>query len=89
VNLPLREVFDAIADLARRPRPRLRVPYAVAEVARKVRLANADEVRLARLPMYFSWEKARVRLGYAPGPVEPALARAVAEALNVDGRGCA
>jgi dihydroflavonol-4-reductase len=89
VNLPLREVFAAIADLAGRRRPRLRVPYAVAEMATKVRLANADEVRLARLPMYFSWEKARVRLAYAPGPVEPALARAVAEALNVDGRGSA
>ena len=50
---------------------------------------NADEVKLARLPMYFSSEKARVRLGYAPGPVEPALARAVAEALNVDGKGAA
>jgi dihydroflavonol-4-reductase len=87
VNLPLREVFAAIADLARRPRPRIRVPYAVAEAAAKVRLANADEVRLARLPMYFSWEKARVRLGYIPGPVEPALARAVAEALIVDGKG--
>jgi dihydroflavonol-4-reductase len=87
VNLPLREVFAAIADLARRPRPRIRVPYAVAEAAAKVGLANADEVRLARIPMYFSWEKARCRLGYIPGPVEPALARAVAEALNVDGKG--
>jgi dihydroflavonol-4-reductase len=87
VNLPLRDVFAAIADLAGRPRPRIRVPYAVAEMAARLRLANADEVRLARLPMYFSWEKARVRLGYTPGPVEPALARAVAEALNVDGKG--
>ena len=40
-------------------------------------IANRDEVRLARLPMYFSSEKARSRLGYEPGPVEPALARAV------------
>jgi hypothetical protein len=37
--------------------------------------------------MYYTWEKARDRLGYAPGPVEPALALAVAEALNVDGKG--
>jgi hypothetical protein len=37
--------------------------------------------------MYFSWEKARSRLGYAPGPVEPALARAVAEALSRNGKG--
>jgi dihydroflavonol-4-reductase len=86
-NLPLGEIFAAIADLARRPRPRIRVPYAVAQAAAKVKLANSDEVTLARLPMYFSWEKAHARLGYAPGPVEPALARAVAEALNVDGKG--
>ncbi len=86
-NLPLEEIFAAIADLAGRPRPRIPVPYAVAEAASRVGLANADEVKLARLPMYFTWEKARDRLGYAPGPVEPALAMAVAEALNVDGKG--
>jgi dihydroflavonol-4-reductase len=87
VNLPLEDLFAAVADLAGRPRPRIRVPYAVALAAGKAGLVNADEVKLARLPMYFTWEKARVRLGYAPGPVEPALARAVSEALNVDGKG--
>jgi dihydroflavonol-4-reductase len=86
-DLSLEELFAAIADLAGRSRPRIRVPYAVAQVAAKIRLANPDEVKLARLPMYFTWEKARVRLGYTPGPVEPALALAVAEAVNVDGRG--
>ena len=86
-NLPLEEIFAAIADLAGRPRPRIPVPYAVAEAASRVGLANSDEVKLARLPMYFTWEKARDTLGYAPGPVEPALAMAVAEALNVDGKG--
>jgi dihydroflavonol-4-reductase len=89
VDLPLEELFAAVADLAGRPRPCIRVPYAVAQVAGKAGLLNADEVKLARLPMYFSSEKARVRLGYAPGPVEPALARAVADALNVDGKGAA
>jgi dihydroflavonol-4-reductase len=86
-NLPLEEIFAAIADLAGRPRPRIPVPYAVAEAASRVGLANSDEVKLARLPMYFTWAKARDRLGYAPGPVEPALALAVAEALNDDGKG--
>jgi dihydroflavonol-4-reductase len=86
-DLPLEEIFAAIADLAARRRPRLRVPYAVAQVAGRVGLANRNEVKLARLPMYFTWEKAGDRLGYAPGPVEPALAMAVAEALNVDGKG--
>lgn len=86
LNLPLRDVFAAIADLAGRPRPFLRVPYAVARAAAKVGLANDEEVTLARLPMYFTSDKARDTLGYTAGPVEPALARAVAEAVNVDGK---
>jgi dihydroflavonol-4-reductase len=85
-DLPLEEIFAAIADLAARSRPRLRVPYVLAEAAGVLRLANANEVKLARLPMYFTWEKAADKLDYAPGPVEPALALAVAEALNVDGK---
>jgi dihydroflavonol-4-reductase len=85
VDLSLEEVFAAIARLAGRPRPRLRVPYAVAEMAALTGIANRDEVRLARLPMYFSSDKARSTLGYEPGPVEPALARAVTEALMKGG----
>jgi dihydroflavonol-4-reductase len=87
VNLPLAELFAAIADLAGRSRPRLRVPYAVALAAGRAGIANADEVRLARLPMYFSSAKAENLLGYEAGPVEPALARAVAEAVGKDGKG--
>jgi dihydroflavonol-4-reductase len=87
VNLPLADLFAAIADLAGRPRPKLRVPYGAALVAARLGLANPDEVRLARLPMYFSSEKAQNTLGYRPGPVTPALARAVREALEVDGKG--
>ena len=85
IDLGLEDLFAAIARLAGRPRPRLRVPYAVAEMAALAGIANRDEVRLARLPMYFSSEKARITLGYEPGPVEPALARAVAEALSKGG----
>lgn len=85
VNMPLAELFAAVARLAGRRRPRLRVPYSVAEMAGMLGFANRDEVRLARLPMYFSSAKARSRLGYEPGPVEPALARSVAEALTKGG----
>jgi hypothetical protein len=35
--------------------------------------------------MYFSSEKAENALGYRPGPVGPALARAVGEALDERG----
>jgi dihydroflavonol-4-reductase len=87
VNLPLAELFAAIADLAGRSRPRVRVPYAVALAAGRAGIVNADEVRLARLPMYFSSGKAENLLGYEAGPVEPALARAVAEAVGRDGKG--
>ena len=42
-DLPLEELFAAVADLARRPRPRIRVPYAVAVAAGKAGMVNADE----------------------------------------------
>ncbi len=82
VDLTLQELFGAVADLAGRPRPRVRVPYAAAQALARARVANTEEVTLARLPMYYSWEKAARELGYNPGPVEPALARAVRDALD-------
>ena len=82
VDLTLRELFTAIADLVGRPRPRFRVPYAAAQALARAGIANAEEVALARLPMYYSSAKARRELGYEPGPVEPALARAAREALD-------
>jgi dihydroflavonol-4-reductase len=87
VNLALEELFAALADLAGRGRPNIRVPYAFALAAGKAGFVNEDEVRLARLPMYFSSQKAENLLCYAPGPVEPALARAVAETVGKDGKG--
>jgi dihydroflavonol-4-reductase len=81
VDLTLRDLFGAIADLAGRRRPRLRLPYAAAQALARTGVANAEEVTLARVPMYFSWEKAARELGYNPGPVQPALARAVEDAL--------
>ncbi len=80
-DLTLRELFSAVADLAGKPRPRLRVPYRAAQALARAGAANPDEVTLARLPMYFSWAKAERELGYSPGPVGPALARAVDDAL--------
>jgi dihydroflavonol-4-reductase len=81
-DLTLQELFQAISDLAGRPRPRLRIPYAAARALARAGLANAHEVLLARVPMYYSWAKAARDLGYSPGPVEPALARAVRDALE-------
>jgi dihydroflavonol-4-reductase len=81
-NLWLEELFAAVAQLAARPRPRIRVPYVAARAAAALGLVNRDEVRLARLPMFFSSTKAEGELGYAPGPIGPALALAVADALG-------
>src|SRR5581483_12102815 len=79
-DLWLGEFFALVAAAAGRPAPRLRVPYAVARAAAAAGLVNANEIALARPPMFFSSEKARRELGYDPGPVEPAVARAVTAA---------
>lgn len=86
-DMTLEDLFATIARLAGRPRPRIRVPYWVAQAVAGVGLANRDEVRLARLPMYFSSLKAEKTLGYRPGPVLPALERAVRDALVGTGKG--
>ncbi len=82
VDLTLKEVFGVVAELAGRARPRIRLPYGAVRTAARLGLTNRDEVLLARLPMWFSSEKASLELGYAPGPVWPALGRAVSEALS-------
>jgi dihydroflavonol-4-reductase len=82
VDMPLQDVFALIAEAAGRRAPRLRVPYGVAKAAAATRLLNRHEVALARLPMYFSSEKARRELGYESGPPGLAVERAVAELLG-------
>lgn len=81
VDCTLQELFALIARLAGRPAPRLRIPYPLARAAGAVGLVNRQEVLLARLPMYFSSARAADELGYRPGPIEPALARAVHEVV--------
>jgi dihydroflavonol-4-reductase len=81
-DVTLGEAFAMIARAAGRRPPRLRVPYRAARAAAAVRLLNPHEIALARLPMWFSSEKARRELGYEPGPVEGAVERAVADVLG-------
>jgi dihydroflavonol-4-reductase len=81
-NLWLQELFAQIAAAAGRTSPRIRVPYPAAVAAAALGLANRHEVRLARLPMFFSSARAKLELGYEPGPVDSALACAVREALK-------
>jgi dihydroflavonol-4-reductase len=78
-DLTMRELFAAVADLAGRPRPRVPVPYPAIRAGAALGLVNRNEAILARTAAYFSSAKAERELGYRPGPVEPALARAVNE----------
>src|SRR5947207_1640453 len=54
----LGEVFALIARAAGRKPPRVRVPYAAARAGAALGLLNRQEIALARLPMWFSSEKA-------------------------------
>jgi dihydroflavonol-4-reductase len=83
IDLSLRDLFARVAAAAGRPAPRLRVPYALPRALAACGLLNRHEVRLARLPMFFSSAKAERELGYAAGPIEPAIAEAVSDALAV------
>ena len=80
-DVTLGEAFSLVARAAGRRPPRLGVPYGVARAAAAVGLLNRHEIALARLPMWFSSEKARSELGYEPGSIEDAARRAVAEVL--------
>ena len=82
VDLTMRELFATVADLAGRPRPRIPVPYPAIRAGAALGLVNRNQAILAKTPAYFSWAKAERELGYRPGPVEPALANAVEEAVG-------
>lgn len=89
-NLALREILTQIAALSGRRPPRLRLPHAlvlpvavIAEGWARITgggepMVTLDGVRLARKKMYFSCEKAKRELGYAPRPASEALSDALA-----------
>lgn len=81
-DLSLRELFALVAAAAGRPAPRLRVPYAAVRAAAALGFVNRNEALLAHVPAYFSSAKAERELGYRPSPIEPAVARAVADLLR-------
>ena len=86
--MTLKEILDALSAITGRPAPRVRLPHVVALIA-----AYSDQIisrfvgrdpqipvegaRMARHRMFVQSDKAEKELGYKPGPVEPALARAV------------
>jgi len=81
VNWTLQQPFARIAAAAGIDAPTVRLPYGLARVAGALGVANRQEVRLARLPLFFSHDRAAAELGYAPAPPGAAIERAVAGAL--------
>ena len=88
-NLTLKEILDAIAEIAGVPAPRVRIPHdvvlpiawAAEQVARwtgREPFATVDGIRMARKFMYFSHDKAVRELGYRPRPAREGLAAAIA-----------
>jgi len=87
-NLTLRQIFITLEQISGQRAPTRRIPYALALMAGAVSTAWAnvtgiepraplDGVRMARKKMFVRHEKARTGLGFDPGPVEAALARAI------------
>ena len=87
-NLTLRAILELAGAASGRRAPRLRLPYFAAWAAGACSTGWArvtggepgiplDGARMARRPMYADCSKARQELGFRPGPVEPAVRRAV------------
>jgi len=97
-NLSLAELFAHLARLSGTPAPKMRIPYAVAygfalgaeafarTVTHKPPRASLTEVKMARKKMFFDSTKAKAELGFAPGPVDPALRRAIDFFRALNGR---
>jgi dihydroflavonol-4-reductase len=87
-NMTLKQILDALAAITGRPAPRVRLPHAIALAAGYAdefysRLAGREPripvegVKMSRHKMFVESDKAQKELGYKPGPIEAALARAV------------
>jgi dihydroflavonol-4-reductase len=87
-NLTLKQVLDILAKITGRPAPTRKIPHAVALIAAYADTAISrlrglepqipvEGVKIARHMMFVDSSKAQRELGFAPGPVEAALERAV------------
>ncbi len=87
----LREILEEIASLMGRRPPRVRLPRGavlpiayIAEFAARVRgsrkepLVTVDGLKMSKSLMFFSSDKAKRTIGYAPRPARHALADAIA-----------
>ena len=87
-NLTLAQILEKLAAITGRKAPTTRLPYAIAYCAGACSTAWAgitgtpprvplDAVRMARKKMWVTHAKAGRELGFAPGPADGALRRAV------------
>jgi dihydroflavonol-4-reductase len=87
-NLTLKQILDRLAKITGKKAPSMQLPYAVAYAAGVATTAWAtvtgqspkaplEAVKMAKKKMFVTHAKAARELGYAPGPVDRALARAV------------
>jgi dihydroflavonol-4-reductase len=87
-NMTLKEILQALSVISGRPAPRVKLPHAVALAAGYAdqwisRLIGREPqipvegVKMSRHRMFVASSKAEKELGYEPGSVEAALARAV------------
>ncbi len=88
-NLTLKQMLDLLASVSGRRAPRWKFPHVLAYAAGCIDTAVArlldrepqiplEGVRMSRHKMFVDTSKAARDLGFAPGPVEAALARATA-----------
>ncbi len=89
-NMSLRQILESIAELTGRPAPRFRIPHnAVLPIAYLAEtwawltggaepFVTVHGVKMARKKMFFSSDKAKRSLGYAPRPAGMAVRDAVA-----------
>jgi dihydroflavonol-4-reductase len=87
-NMTLKEILDALAPVAGRPAPRVRLPHAVAlaagyadefisRIAGREPKIPVEGVKMSRHRMFVETGKAERELGYVHSSVESALERAV------------
>jgi dihydroflavonol-4-reductase len=87
-NLTLEQILSRLAVITGRSAPKVKLPYAVAYAAGVVTTSWAnltghppaaplEGVRMARKKMFVSHAKSSRELGFSPGPVGDALARAI------------
>lgn len=87
-NLTLEQILQHLANIAQKPAPKVKLPYAVAyaagvvstglaSITGKEPFAPLEGVRMARKKMFVTHSKAVRELGYQPGSVDSALERAI------------